>query len=148
MAHPVVHGLASWCSCGWLLTHMLLLSPVGEIMSWDGQSWHWAVPPLGRDGASNVKLSFTLFNAFSLRFFCFSCVIELLYWTHGPPQRLSYSWVVVRIAILWGEDDRKLLYHHFDDLISLLDFDSINLTMEVYSPIVTITHVNGEEKMC
>ena len=76
---------------GW--SHVLL-SPMREIMGQEGLSWHWAVPPWGRDD-SHKGVPLTLFSASSLGFFCSSGVLELLHWTPGLPQRHCYPWVII-----------------------------------------------------
>ena len=40
-------------------------------------------------------------------FFCFSGVLELLFWTPELPQRYSHLWMIVRICVLVEEDGKN-----------------------------------------
>lgn len=41
-------------------THMFSCSPAGEITGQEGLSWHWALPPCGRDGMLSQTFPLTL----------------------------------------------------------------------------------------
>ena len=51
-------------------------------------------------------------------FFCPISVLELLCWAPRPPQRYTCLWVVVKVNALWGNDSRKLIFHHLAGDIS------------------------------
>lgn len=65
------------------------------------------------------------FSASSLYFFFFSnCVLELLHWTPRFSQRFFRSWVIIKIGVPLGEDYRKVLFGHVDDVTTTSIFDS------------------------
>lgn len=94
--------------------------PVREIMSQEGLSWHWVVPPWERGDVCKGKLLLTLFNAPNLRyFFAPSVCYDFSTGLFGLPQRHFCLWVIMKIGVLCGEDSRRLLFHHDHDVTSL-----------------------------
>lgn len=107
--------LHSWSSQALTLLSLL---PLKEILSWEGLSWHWAVPY----DMSKLKLFFLPSSVY-----LFSDLLlqrELLYWTSELPQKYFHPWVVVNIIFLW--EDVCWKFCHLADITGLSVFDSIH----------------------
>lgn len=79
------------------------LSPGGEVIDWEGVSWHWAMPPWRRCDARKVKLC-PLRSSKYLNIGCYwpNSVLVLLLWTPRLPRRYSHPWVSIEIGVLWA----------------------------------------------
>lgn len=103
--------LHSWGSS---LTHSFLL--IGEITGQDGFSLlsHAA---LGGGDKGKVKPFFLPYpihwisDDFLLQLCPRASLLE-----SEIPQRHSYSWIIVKIIFIWGEDDRNCLFFHDNDI--------------------------------
>lgn len=73
-----------------MLTHMLSLSPWGEITGEEVSE----LCCLGGGVVGKVTLFLLLPSASKSVFFCSNGVVEILHWRPGLPQRLSHLWAI------------------------------------------------------
>lgn len=64
------------------------------------------------------------------------CFASVVCWNFSLrlPQRHSYPWVIVKVGFLCGEDGRKILFFHFDDITSQVNitlFTNINAVLKL-----------------
>lgn len=100
------------------LTRTLSLWPLGKkIIDQEGPCWHWAVLPWGRDTAGKIKLPITFFDACNLKLFVFCFFLKMVFWIFlldyqtSTRALLSMGDCQNRYS-LWGENNRKLSFHH------------------------------------
>lgn len=112
--HPI-------CLGSWVLTSYSRFPPweksLAEVVSLDTELCCCG----RRDDVDKVNLFFLSSSMclFSDFFFFFPIsVLELLFWAPRLPQRYTCLWVVVKVNSLWGNDSRKLIFHHLADDIS------------------------------
>ena len=79
----------------WVLTHMPLLSPGGEVVVWEGVTWHWVVPRWGRCNMGSQTVPLTPSSVSKLVFFCSNSKLKLFHWKSGLPQRFFHSWMII-----------------------------------------------------
>lgn len=68
------------------------------------------MPLCGRGYVGNIKLFLLLSSVRPVldSFVLSDSVLALLCWALGFPQRLTHLWVIVKVGVLWLEDERKL----------------------------------------